>query len=161
MATKTAKARSPLARALKAAEVIANLTAPDKPVTLRLVRQIARDASTAAAPVPWPVVWPIFTSLIQALFPCLANPTPASVQERLSNPNRLQQRRMDNALFREWDRGGRPGRYLAFSHAVFGQCRQADVSTVTALMRENRPQRTPMRAAFRKAVRIAKKGKRK
>ncbi len=110
----------------------------NKPVTRMLAIQIAHDASTVAAPIPFPIVWPIFISLIQALFPCLVTPTPAKVQSVLSNPTRFQQRRMDNAIYRSWSQGGRPGSYFAFSHAVFGACRKADVHTVGALMSENK-----------------------
>lgn len=110
----------------------------DKPVTMRVVKAIVADASTAAAPIPFPVVWPIFISLIQALFPCLVAPSPATLQRVMSNPNRFQHRRMDIALHREYVNAGEPGgNYLAFSHATFGQCRKASVQTWAGIMREN------------------------
>ncbi len=108
-----------------------------KPTTQRIVKAIVADASSVDAPIPFPIVWPIFISLIQALFPCLVAPTPATVQATMSNPTRLQYRRMDNELYRRWKGAGSPGSYFAFSHATFGQCRKASVTTWAAVMKEN------------------------
>ncbi len=134
MATKIKTKRKPTKKPARAPFIP---TPAAKPVTMRLVKAIVADASAANAPIPFPIVYPIFLQLIQALFPCLVAPTPASVQAAMSNPTRFQARRMDRELYRGWQKAGSPGSYFAFSHATFGQCRKATVMTWASVMREN------------------------